>query len=188
MEYAAFRELHTDRLLLRALTAADADAYYSRLGSSSAGTKYMLFQPHRDRSEAVSSIRRTLQRYAEGRCYRWGITLQEDAALVGIVDLLAFDPQQSTCSFAYMLGEAYWSKGYCTEALRAVLDFAFSEMKMTAIAADHFAENPASGAVMRKAGMQYIRTIPGKYEKNGIRHDALEYRITLEEWKQKTRC
>lgn len=66
--------------------------------------------------------------------------------------------------------------------------FAFTKLKVSAIISDHFAENPASGAVMRKAGMQYIGTLPEKYEKNGIKHDAIVYRITKEGWDKKTRC
>ena len=47
------------------------------------------------------------------------------------------------------------------------------------------AANPASGAVMRKAGMVFVRTEEGKYEKNGTGYDAHVYRITREMWKNK---
>ena len=38
-------------------------------------------------------------------------------------------------------------------------------------------KNAASGAVMRKAGMEHVGTIPGKYEKLGSRYDAEVYEI-----------
>lgn len=188
MKYAAFSPLQTPRLRLRKLKSEDAAPFYSRLGGNEAVTEHMLWSPHKDIAESETSIRKALQRYETGKYYRWAITLAEEDSIVGIIDLLGFDEDSDTCSFAYMLGRDYWGKGYGTEALNAVFRFAFTELKVAAIHADHFAENPASGAVMRKAGMTYLGTIPGKYEKSGVLHDAPQYRITRRDWfRQHTR-
>lgn len=187
MKYAPFRTLITPRLTLRKLSLSDAPLFYARLGGSEAVTKHMLWVPHRELSESEESIRKALARYDAGKFYRWAITETGAEGIIGIIDLLRFDEEAGTCSFAYMLSEEFWGRGYGTEALKAVLDFAFRDMEMAAAEADHFAENPASGAVMRKAGMRYTHTVPGLYEKNGIRHDALRYRITREEWKNRYR-
>ena len=64
----------------------------------------------------------------------------------------------------------------------AVFGFLFEKMGIERIEADHMAENPASGAVMRKAGMVKIGTEKAKYEKNGVLHDAVCYAITKEQW------
>ena len=182
MVYPEFQELQTSRLRLRKLAPEDVPLYYARLGSSPKVTENMLWNPHQDISESVASIEKALRRYAEGRCYRWGITLRADGSLIGVIELLRFDEESSTCSFAYMLGEDFWGMGYGTEAVTAAFGFAFSRMGIHAVVADHFVENPASGAVMRKVGMQFSRMLPGKYEKNGVLHDAAEYVITAEQW------
>lgn len=174
MIYAAYEELQTSRLHLRRITMADAQAYYERLGSSEEVTKYMCFQPHGDISDSVAGIEKHLRRYETGRNYRWVIALQETGALIGVIDLLAFRED--------MLGQDFWGKGYGTEALKAVMDYAFLKMEMERIEADHFDANGGSGTVMRKVGMTYQGTIPGKYEKNGIVYDAPQYAITREEW------
>lgn len=181
MRYAEFEELQTDRLCLRRITMEDARDYYAQLGIDSDVTKYMLFQPHKDISDAVASIEKHLRRYETGRNYRWVIAGRDDA-LMGVIDLLGFDEENSTCSFAYMLGRKYWGRGYGTEALEAVLAFAFGKMEMEQVQADHFADNAASGAVMRKVGMVYTGTVPGKYEKDGVSHDAPQYAITRSQW------
>lgn len=176
------RTIETERLVLRKLRRADVPCYFERLGSSAAVTEFMLWEPHTDISQSVASVEKALRRYETGGCYRWGIALKGDDSIIGVVELLRFDEKTETCSFAYMLAEAFWGRGYGTEALRAALDFAFRELKVKAVEADHMAENAASGAVMRKAGMSYQRTEIGKYEKNGKLHDAPVYRITAEEW------
>lgn len=180
-------DLETKRLRLRKLKLEDVQTYFEQIGSREAVSRYMLWNPHKDITESVASIRKTLNRYAEGKCYRWGITLRAENFLIGVIELLRLEEDTNTCSFAYMLGEDFWGQGYGTEAVEAAFEFAFLELKVSAISSDHFAENPASGAVMCKAGMQYVKTIPQKYEKNGVVHDAVEYCITKEQWKNKTR-
>ena len=181
MRYAAFEELNTDRLRLRKLRRTDAEDFFRFAGSASV-TKFMLWNPHADLAESVASIEKSLVRYEAGRYYRWAISLQENDLLIGIIDLLGFNEARNTCSFAYMLAEDHWGSGFGTEALKAVLDFAFQELKVSAVEADHFAENAASGAVMRKVGMHCCGTVPEKYEKDGIIYHAPQYRITVEEW------
>ena len=174
--------MHPPRLRLRKLTMDDVQLYYERIGSSSEVTKYMLFSPHQDISESVASIEKALRRYREGRCYRFCIALKDTDELIGVIEPLRFDESTDTCSFAYMLAQDFWDRGYGTEALTAVLGFLFEKMDIQRVEADHMAENAASGAVMRKAGMTFQGIAPEKYEKNGILHDACLYAITREQW------
>ena len=182
MRHQSMEQLKTDRLLLRKLRREDAALYYKRLGSSEAVTRYMLWTPHKEMAESVASIEKALRRYEEGECYRWGVALQSDDTIIGVVELLKFDKARSSCSFAYMLAEEFWGKGYGTEALSAALNFAFEKLEVNLVEADYFADNEASGAVMRRVGMKYVTTQVGKYEKNGVKYDAPVYRITRDMW------
>ena len=182
MRWAAFASLETSRLRLRKLRREDVAHYYTRLASSEAVTRYMLFQPHKSMEESSASVEKWLARYEAGTCYHWVIALKETDELIGMIEPLRFDEQENSCSFAYMLGEDFWGKGYGTEALTAVLDFLFSKMEMLRVEADHMAGNPASGAVMGKAGLVCCGRDEKKYEKNGIVHDAVRYVITKERW------
>jgi len=177
MHYAAFHTIETERLILRDIRMEDIQEYYERLFGDGDVCRYLLFDPHQDIGESLQSIEKTLRRYEEGRCYRWGIALKSDDSLIGVIELLRFDEETDTCSFAYMLGCDYWNQGYGTETLKAVIAFAFEELEISRIIVDHMAENPASGAVMRKAGMQHIGTEKGKYSKHGFLHDAEVYEI-----------
>jgi len=185
MRFAEFMELNTRRLHLRKISMADARDYYERLGRDTEVTKYMLFQPHKSLADSVASIEKNLHRYETGGNYRWVITRAGEDRLIGVIDLLGFDAESSSCSFAYMLGRDFWGQGYGTEALEAVLEFAFSQMEMESVTADHFAANTASGRAMEKAGLGYLGTTPGKYEKDGILHDAPRYAITRQQWEKR---
>lgn len=184
MKYAAFEEMKTNRLHLRKLRREDAPQFFRFAGSETV-TKYMFWKTHADLSESLSSIEKTLSRYEMGNCWRWGIALRETEELIGIIDLLGVDEATQSCTFAYMLAEEFWGRGYAAEALKAVLDFAFGQLRVETVWGEHFAPNGGSGGVMRKAGMKCIGVEPGKYEKNGVRYDAPQYRITRQMWENR---
>ena len=177
MGFVKFRELETERLILRKLRMEDVYEYYERLFGDADVTRYMNFEPHQDISESLESLQRRLDRYEEDDCYCWAVAEKEEDSLIGLVKLTRFDPRDNSCSFAFMLGCNYWNKGYGTEVLKAVLRFAFEELELERIVADHMAPNRASGRVMEKCGMKHIGTEPEKYQKTGRRYDALVYEI-----------
>lgn len=177
MRFAEFETIETPRLLLRPIRMDDILEYYEQLFGDGDVCRYLTFDPHQDISESMESIEKTLARYEEGGCYRWGIALREEDRLIGVIELLRFDEEANTCSFAYMLSCDSWNRGYGTEALTAVIRFAFEKMDIDRILVDHMSPNAASGAVMRKAGMTHVGTEPGKYEKHGQVFDAEVYEI-----------
>ena len=177
MRYVEFENIETQRLTLRDIRMDDLLEYYERLYGDGDVCRYLLFDPHQDISESMASIEKTLARYEAGNCYRWGIALQEDDSLIGVIELLRFDETTNTCSFAYMLACDYWNQGYATEALSAVVRFAFEKLEVDRIMVDHMTPNAASGAVMRKVGMTHTGTEQGKYEKHGQVFDAEAYEI-----------
>ena len=183
MIYSKLEELKTNHLLLRKFRVDDVQDFFVRVGGNANVTKYMLWEPHQSIEDTKSSVDKVLKRYEEGVCYTWAIALKEDDSVIGRIDLLRFDEVEHSCSFAYMIGDAYWGKGYGTEALSAILAYAFEKMQIEVVVADHMSENKASGAVMRKVGMHFVGTHSAKYEKDGAVMDADEYRITRETWK-----
>lgn len=182
MKYAEFEELKTLQLNLRRIRREDAARFFAFAGSETV-TRYMFWKPHKDIEESAASIEKTLSRYESGNCWRWGIALKKTDDLVGIIDLLGINETDGSCTFAYMITEKFWGRGFATEALSAVLGFAFERLELETVWGEHFAPNGASGAVMRKAGMRYNGTVQGKYEKNGEIFDAPQYCITKNDWK-----
>ncbi len=184
MHYPPVSQIETDRLLLRKFRMSDLEAHYRHITSDPEVAKAMLWQANPDPAHAETVLRRILSSCDTPNRYRWAIVRKEDDAFLGTVSLLRLDEAERSCSFAYMLGKAFWNRGYMTEALKAVLAFAFTQIGVDRVEADHFADNPASGTVMAKAGMTQVGFLPERYKKDGIRHDAVLYRITKEEWER----
>merc|ERR1711964_838776 len=55
-------------------------------------------------------------------------------------------------SIGYWLGEPFWGRGYATEAVRAVTDYAFRELGVSRIEATAYSTNIGSCKVLEKAG------------------------------------
>lgn len=185
MIYAPLETLDTPRLRLRRQQLSDAALHHQRLARDPAVAAGMLWDPQPDPAAARAELKRTLAGYAAGRLYRWAIALRETDEEIGVIQLLRFDEEANTASFAYMLGRDFWGRGYAAEALAAVLDFAFTRMGLARVEADHFAGNPASGRAMEKAGMRRLGVLPGKYQKHGVAHDAVLYAVTRQEFYEK---
>ena len=58
-------------------------------------------------------------------------------------------------SIGYWLGQAYWGKGYATEALHALIDHAFGDRGHEVLLAGARISNPASRRVLEKCGFQW---------------------------------
>jgi RimJ/RimL family protein N-acetyltransferase len=55
----------------------------------------------------------------------------------------------------YWLGRPFWNRGYATEAVRGALKWVRRDWRRNVVVAGHFADNPASGQVLCKAGFLY---------------------------------
>lgn len=74
----------------------------------------------------------------------------------GFIGMLGFHEREPRRpEVGYWLGRPFWGRGYATEALAAALGWAAREWGRNAIWAGHFADNPASGQVLCKAGFLY---------------------------------
>jgi len=63
--------------------------------------------------------------------------------------------QDDVPELGYWLGVAHWGKGYATEALHAVIDYAFADLGHDALQAGARVTNPASRRVLEKCGFQW---------------------------------
>jgi RimJ/RimL family protein N-acetyltransferase len=76
----------------------------------------------------------------------------------------------------YALGRAYWGQGYATEAVRAMIDDARA-LRLHALEAFTFVDNPASARVLAKAGFADLgmarRDFPERGGLRPVRHHLL---------------
>ena len=77
----------------------------------------------------------------------------EDQGPVGVIVL--FEGEDRVPETGYWIGREFWGRGFATEALEGALVWASRKWRRRALVAGHFADNPASGRVLEKAGFLY---------------------------------
>jgi RimJ/RimL family protein N-acetyltransferase len=102
------------------------------------------------------------------------ITLR-DKTVIGACGITA---QEATPELGYWLGVPHWGNGYATEALHAMIDYAFADLAHDALQAGARVTNPASRRVLEKCGFQW--TGVGLYRINAIKSSAPIDRFRLE--------
>jgi RimJ/RimL family protein N-acetyltransferase len=75
-----------------------------------------------------------------------------DGKLIGACGI---DPREVSPELGYWLGAPYWSRGFTTEAVRAVIDYAFGDLKHETLQAGARVSNPASRRVLEKCAFQW---------------------------------
>jgi RimJ/RimL family protein N-acetyltransferase len=98
-----------------------------------------------------------------------------DKTVIGACGVTA---QETTPELGYWLGVPFWRNGYATEALHAVIDYAFTDLAHTALQAGARVTNPASRRVLEKCGFQW--TGVGLYRIRAINSSAPIDRFRLE--------
>jgi RimJ/RimL family protein N-acetyltransferase len=164
--------LETKRLALRAPQLEDAKtvamlANDRRIAENTARIPH----PYRE-ADATSFI--AAANKADGDAV-FLITLR-DGTVVGACGI-ARAPDDAP-ELGYWLGVAHWGKGYATEALHAVIDFAFADLGHDALQAGARVTNPPSRRVLEKCGFQW--TGVGLYRIRAINSSAPIDRFRLE--------
>lgn len=173
MRHAGTQTIETERLLLRRLLPEDAGMMYRNWASDPAVTRYLRWAPHKTPDDTRALLTAWAELYANADYYQWAIVEKDTDEVFGSISLFDARAQQQNRSGAeiwrtpglhfadgiwesgYCIGRPWWGKGYMTEALRAVVRYWFTRTDGGWLACGHAAKNPASGAVMRKAGFVY---------------------------------
>jgi RimJ/RimL family protein N-acetyltransferase len=102
------------------------------------------------------------------------ITLRDETIIGGC----GIMNQEQAPELGYWLGVPYWGQGYATEALHALIDYAFTDLGHDALQAGARVTNPASRRVLEKCGFQW--TGVGLYRIRAIHSSAPIDRFRLE--------
>lgn len=146
------------------------DMFYNWAGDPEV-CKFLLWGPHKDVETSRKRIMQWVSNYSMDHSYVWAIELKDRGMAVGSISVEISNDSTGSCEVGYCLGKAFWNREIMTEALRAVMHYLFYEVGYQNITAKHDVLNPASGRVMQKAGMHFVKL---EYQA-GVRKDGSLY-------------
>jgi RimJ/RimL family protein N-acetyltransferase len=71
-----------------------------------------------------------------------------------LVGGIGLTPNDAGVELGYWISRPYWGLGFATEAGRAMVELADKGLRLPRLVSGHFADNPASGRVLRKLGFE----------------------------------
>jgi RimJ/RimL family protein N-acetyltransferase len=183
--------LETDRLILRRFTGGDVDNLVE-LDSDPEVTRYLTRAMPVREEVATRTIPWMLAYYDEHPGYgTWAAIEKASHQFIGWFHLRPAhdDGREDEPELGYRLRRSSWGNGFATEASRALIGKAFSELGARRVFALTMAVNAGSRRVMEKAGMRHIRTFTTTWPEklDGDEEGDVEYAITRQEWESSQR-
>lgn len=164
------------RLVLRPFTLADAPVVEPLIDDPEVAAGTLRIPHPYPPGAAAGWIAEHADKWAAARLATWAITLAADGAILGAMSL-RFTLAHRRAELGYWVARAEWGRGYATEAARATIAWGFDVAGLHRIDAHHYVENPASGAVLRKAGMRHEGLRRGAVFRDDVPRDLEEYAI-----------
>lgn len=143
--------IRTQRLTLRPFEEADARRVAYLAGEYDVA-KMCGRVPHPySMADAFSFFGMAERGRATATEFAFAVTAPIDG-LIGSCGVMRTAETGNTWEVGYWFGTPYWGLGYASEATRGVMDWARDQIGAETFVAGHFADNPASGNVLRKLG------------------------------------
>lgn len=173
--------IQLERLILRPFSLDDA-----KVVQELAGDQYIaemtLYIPHPyEDGMAEQWIETHIDNFNEDRSLELAIVHKEEKYLIGAISI-GCNKKFDHGELAYWIGRKYKNNGYCTEAAKGIVRYAFEEMKLNRIFARHLGKNPASGKVMEKIGMTYEGRLREHVRKMDHYEDLIYYGLLKDEY------
>ncbi len=140
----------TERLLIRKPRAEDAALIFASYAQDPEVTRYLAFRPHQDLKDAEEAVERFLEGWSSGKSYCWLIFRRDGDELVGAIAAR----EDQGINLGYLVARPYWRRGFMSEALSAIVQWAFAQPDVFRVWAVCDVDNEASARLLERNGFR----------------------------------
>jgi len=178
--------LESDRLVMRYYKESDL-ADYHRMMSDKENMYFLAELITNSLEESQESLKSTIEANEKGGCHRFCITLKENDKLIGAVGYeIPYETPIGKIAdpIGWFIMPEYQNKGYMTEAVKRVLEFAFLQDSCIRVVTACYKDNIPTQKVMAKVGFRKEAEKVKAMWHDGQMKDRLEFAINRDEFKQ----
>ncbi|MFT3981766.1 MAG: GNAT family N-acetyltransferase [Ferruginibacter sp.] len=177
VNFQPFPELVTERLILRQLMNEDAHEVFV-MRSNRVSMQYIAKPVMQEEAEALVWIQRITDGLNNNEGITWCIALKDcPEKLIGTIGFWRLIKEHYRAEIGYMLMPEYFNKGYITEAVRCVNEYAFAQTQLHSIEAHIDPNNKGSESVLLKTGFIPEGYFKESYYVNGKFEDTAIYSL-----------
>ncbi|GAA4163069.1 GNAT family protein [Chryseobacterium ginsenosidimutans] len=135
-------KLETERLVLKEINEANVEDIL-KIRSNEVINQFVQRNSPKNNYDALQFILTIKENTRNDKTFYWGISLKDKTNLIGTICLWNFSEDRKVAEVGYELLPDYHRKGIMSEALTAVVNFAFNELHLQEIVAmtNKFNEN-----------------------------------------------
>lgn len=173
------KTLETDRLILREWKLSDAEDMFEYAHSPDVGPSAG-WMPHKTIEDTQEYLAKTMN---DGDT--WALVFKPENKVIGSVGLhnsRLREAEMKSKSIGYVMNSRYWGKGIMTEAVKAVIEYAFTDLDLQILSLEHFGFNQRSKRVIQKCGFVFEGIIVKNLSFNGQEIDLWIYSLKKDEW------
>jgi len=160
------------RVSLRPLTPNDTDDLFAVFGDAEV-MRFWSSPPWTDRNDAVELIERVTRGAADNAFYQWGVASNDGNTAIGTCTLFQVDRRNRRAEIGFILRRDMWGKGLMSEAIGALLSFAFRTMNLHRIEADVDPRNENCLKLLERAGFVREGLLRERWLVNGEVNDSV---------------
>ena len=178
--------IHGEQVYLRPAERDDIDLFVQWF-SDAETTRYLSLRAPFSKPMEERWFDRTLETQGKST-YHFVICLLADGRPIGTAGFHHVNQEDGHASFGISIGEkGEWSKGYGTDALRAICDFGFGQLRLERIELDVYEPNKRAQRSYEKAGFVTEGTLRHAHFSDGRFHDVLRMSLLRGEWEAQPR-
>lgn len=149
--------LETERFYLRKFQMSDAHDIYSNWLSDEDSARYNAWRVHSSIEVTKEYLSEWIDSYRKNDYFHWAIADKNTEEVIGSITVSNIKRRKKNCEIGYTIAKKLWNQGIATEVLISVLKYLTNEAGFEKIFALHDIRNEASGMVMKKAGMEFVK-------------------------------
>lgn len=174
--------IETTRLVLRRYTQADLPDLLECVSDPSVAIATPDIGTTPESVAAYIEYQNTYQPFELGKCFDLAIELKSEKKVIGLLSLVRKEDEQAEVGYA--LNVQYRGQGFATEAVKAMLDYAFHVLKIHRVQADTSSRNRRAWELMERLGMRHEGYFREARRHNDQWVDVLVYGIIADEWER----
>jgi ribosomal-protein-alanine N-acetyltransferase len=153
INFQPFPILESERLVFRRLKDSDAPEVF-KLRSNPENMKFIPRPLLKDEDEAVAMIQMMNAKIDENTDINWGVCIKNTDTIIGFMGFYRTQPENYRTEIGYMILPEYEGKGYVTEAVKTMLNYAFNTIGFHSVDAVIDPDNVGSEKVLLKNGFR----------------------------------
>ena len=174
--------IHTSRLSFREFTVDDFEAVHAYAADPQV-TRYTAFGPNTvEQTKGFLQLASDQAAQADRGHYTFALVHEATNTLIGSCGLMRSDTNGPQFGFGYVLHKDWWGQGLATEAVTALVEFGFDELRAHRLWAHVFAGNTASARVVQKLGFRFEGCALQAMFVREAWHDLQTFALLRSEW------